>query len=600
MNTTILASAVLTLAMYSAAPARAATTIWAATQGGIYKSIDSGATWQQTPVTVSNPLLKGTDPQTPVGAAIALDPQQPATVYFVGRMLGSSGWGFYRSTDNGKSWTSTFLIGIPIAYPSSYWTTWILVDPVLTNVIYLGWPGGVAKSTDYGATFSKLTMPNLPVPGGGPGSPGGLSVDPTSSGVLYMSEIRFVWRSADFGASWTALAPVVAHQSGLLIGNVVVDPRNHNLLYVGNSGGSPTCGPTTAFVECGLWRSADGGQSWNNVAPVGTYEEVVFDARSAGLYVSGNPLGVGTGVLQSTDNGNTWNPVSNKSAPHLIADPAAGATLYGYIWADNEWFKSTDGGVTLVGGEIIKSGNAGIYDMTVPRALGNVSGASFQSGPVAPESIVSALGFDLATAPLGNSSATVPTTLGGTIVTVTDSTGASRQAPLFYVSPGQVNYEIPAGTASGVATVTVQSGDGVTSTAPLGIVAVSPGLFELNAAGLAAAFDIRVSGGNQTYENVYQLDASNNVIPKPIDLSPATDSVYLLLYGTGLRGAGTTTATIGGVAVPVTFAGAQGQFAGEDQVNVGPLPQSLAGRGNVQIILTSDGIPANAVNVTIK
>jgi len=326
----------------------------------------------------------------------------------------------------------------------------------------------------------------------------------------------------------------------------------------------------------------------------------VFDARSTDLYISGNPLGVGTGVEKSTDDGNTWNPVSNKNAPHLVADPGAGATLYGYIWADNEWFKSTDGGVTLVGGEIIKSGDAGIYDMTVPKALGNVSAASFQSGPLAPESIVSALGFDLATAPLGNSSATAPTTLGGTIVTVTDSTGASRQAPLFYVSPGQVNYEIPAGTAPGVATVTVQSGDGVTSTAPLGIAAVTPGLFELNASGLAAAYAVQVSGGYQTYENVYQLDTSNNVIPQPIDLSPASGQVYLLLYGTGLRGAGTTTVTVGGVSLPVIFAGAQGQFAGEDQVNVGPLPQSLAGSGNVQVILRSDGITANIVNVTIK
>jgi len=131
---------------------------------------------------------------------------------------------------------------------------------VLTNVVYLGWGGGIAKSTDYGATFSNLTMPNLPN-GGGPGVPGGLSVDPTSSGVLYMSEARFVWRSGDFGSSWTALAPVVTQQSGLQIGNVVVDPRNRNVLYVGNSGGSPECGPPNSFKECGLWRSADGGQS---------------------------------------------------------------------------------------------------------------------------------------------------------------------------------------------------------------------------------------------------------------------------------------------------------------------------------------------------
>jgi len=41
-------------------------------------------------------------------------------------------------------------------------------------------------------------------------------------------------------------------------------------------------------------------------------------------------------------------------------------------------------------------------------------------------------------------------------------------------------------------------------------------------------------------------------------------------------------------------------FAGEDQVNIGPLPQSLAGRGNVNILLTADGLAANTVNITIQ
>jgi len=57
---------------------------------------------------------------------------------------------------------------------------------------------------------------------------------------------------------------------------------------------------------------------------------------------------------------------------------------------------------------------------------------------------------------------------------------------------------------------------------------------------------------------------------------------------------------VGGISVPVLFAGAQGSFAGEDQVNVGPLPLSLAGRGSVPIVVTADGIIANTVNVSIQ
>ena len=52
--------------------------------------------------------------------------------------------------------------------------------------------------------------------------------------------------------------------------------------------------------------------------------------------------------------------------------------------------------------------------------------------------------------------------------------------------------------------------------------------------------------------------------------------------------------------MPVVGAAATSQFAREDQVNIGPLPQSLAGKGSVNILLTADGQAANTVNVTIQ
>lgn len=60
--------------------AQAATTFWAGTSIGPYKSTDGGASWQFVPVTTSNSLLHG-NPQV---LSIALDPQQPSTIYFVG------------------------------------------------------------------------------------------------------------------------------------------------------------------------------------------------------------------------------------------------------------------------------------------------------------------------------------------------------------------------------------------------------------------------------------------------------------------------------------------------------------------------------------
>jgi uncharacterized protein (TIGR03437 family) len=70
----------------------------------------------------------------------------------------------------------------------------------------------------------------------------------------------------------------------------------------------------------------------------------------------------------------------------------------------------------------------------------------------------------------------------------------------------------------------------------------------------------------------------------------------LELFGTGIRGHSPSgvTCTIGGVSVPVLYAGAQGQYPGLDQVNVS-LPASLANRGEMNIVLTVDGQAANTV-----
>jgi uncharacterized protein (TIGR03437 family) len=75
------------------------------------------------------------------------------------------------------------------------------------------------------------------------------------------------------------------------------------------------------------------------------------------------------------------------------------------------------------------------------------------------------------------------------------------------------------------------------------------------------------------------------------------------LYGTGIRGLSSlaaVTVTIGGIAVPVLSASAQSQFQGLDQVNVGPLQRTLAGKGNSSIVLQVDGRTANAVTVNIQ
>jgi uncharacterized protein (TIGR03437 family) len=251
-----------------------------------------------------------------------------------------------------------------------------------------------------------------------------------------------------------------------------------------------------------------------------------------------------------------------------------------------------------------QGGNGGyvtvLLNTTQMAAFVTKSATAGQIEPFAADSIVAAYGSNLA---IGTKVATPPlgTSLDGTTVTVTDSMGVTRPADLFYVSATQVNYEIPDGTAPGTATVTITNKSGVVQTATIQVGTVSPGLFELNAAGLVAAWVLPVvNGAQQALQPVYQLNSSNAVVPLPINVSAANSQFYLEMYGTGVRNAKNVTATVGGVNVPVLFSGPAPGYAGEDQVNIGPLPLSLAGKGNVNIIVTADGQVANTVSVAIQ
>ena len=222
-------------------------------------------------------------------------------------------------------------------------------------------------------------------------------------------------------------------------------------------------------------------------------------------------------------------------------------------------------------------------------ALAATSAASFLTGPLAVGSIATVWGADL------------PTGATGTNISVADANGASRPAQVFYASPSQINFLIPLGTAAGPATITITFPDGASATASAQIASVSPGVFQLNGTALAAADVVRVQADqSQSIEPVYQLDASNNVAPLPIDLDPANGAVDLSVFATGLQYAQSVAVTVGGQAVPVTYFGAQGTYAGLDQINIGPLPPSLAGRGRVNIVLTADGQTANPVEVFIQ
>jgi len=171
----------------------------------------------------------------------------------------------------------------------------------------------------------------------------------------------------------------------------------------------------------------------------------------------------------------------------------------------------------------VAPGSGFVAKITSPRSVVSVSAASYVGTTLASESIITAFGAGLATATQVATSTPLPTTLAGTTVKVRDSSGMERAAPLFFVSPTQINYLMPQGTASGAATVTITSANSETSLAGAQVASVAPGLFTANASGqgIAAAIALRVKAdGTQIFEPISRFDpAQSQLVAVPIDLS---------------------------------------------------------------------------------
>ncbi|MGH9850324.1 MAG: SMP-30/gluconolactonase/LRE family protein, partial [Blastocatellia bacterium] len=244
---------------------------------------------------------------------------------------------------------------------------------------------------------------------------------------------------------------------------------------------------------------------------------------------------------------------------------------------------------------------------TAIRTVAALSAASLNAETgLASESIAALFGANLAATTQTANTLPLPVTLAGATVSVRDSLGVDRLSQLFFAAPNQINFLVPQGAAPGIAAITVTSGDGAISTGAANIATVAPGLFTANAngQGVAAGVVLRVKqDGSQTFEPVARFDPSTNkYVAAPIDLGDANDQVFLLLFGTGFRHRSAlerVSASAGEVEAPILYAGAQGSFAGQDQINL-RLPRNLAGRGDVTVIVTVDGMIANLVGVNVR
>lgn len=224
---------------------------------------------------------------------------------------------------------------------------------------------------------------------------------------------------------------------------------------------------------------------------------------------------------------------------------------------------------------------------------------------LAPESLGSIYGVNLAAVTQTAGGLPLPTHLGSVSVAVIDAVSVSRFAPLLYVSPSQINFEVPAGTQIGRAAFAVQTDAGATQNGMANIQRIAPGLFTANGdgRGVVAATAVRVVIGSNLLgtAEVFRCGSTpGSCASVPIDVG-IDAPVYVSLYGTGIRGApaGDVSVSIGNRPVPVLYAGPQPVFEGLDQVNVS-LPLSLRGLGEVDLVLSVDGQSSNTARINIQ
>jgi uncharacterized protein (TIGR03437 family) len=233
-----------------------------------------------------------------------------------------------------------------------------------------------------------------------------------------------------------------------------------------------------------------------------------------------------------------------------------------------------------------------------------LNAASFQSGSIAAGEFISVFGANLSAQVFATTGISFPNSLGGVSVMLKDSSGTELAAPLQVVAPTQINCLVPQNLLPGPVTISVTVPDGQAATANLALSSVAPGVFTANAngKGAPAANAILVGAdGTQMPEAVFEC-GNTGCTPTPINMGESSDQTYLTLYGTGIRNRNSlsdVTVLIGGVPAQVLYAGAQGTYAGLDQINL-IIPPVLRGAGVVDVVLTVGSGVGNAVSIAIQ
>jgi photosystem II stability/assembly factor-like uncharacterized protein len=190
---------------------------------------------------------------------------------------------------------------------------------------------------------------------------------PTQPNVFYIGVVNGgVWKSEDYGRTWN---PIFDQQQTQSIGSIAIAPSDPDIIYVGSGEGLHR--PDLSIGD-GIYKSTDGGKNWTHLGlregqQIPALAIDPRDSKRVFAAVLGHPYGPNEerGLFRSTDGGQSWEKVlyknENTGASDVEIDPSNPNTVYASLWEAREgpWednnvfngtggglFKSTDGGTT--------------------------------------------------------------------------------------------------------------------------------------------------------------------------------------------------------------------------------------------------------------
>ena len=148
---------------------------------------------------------------------------------------GPDGYGIYRSTNGGNSWT--------VAGGGRDVRSFAL-DPTTASIAYASTVQYILKTSDHGGNWysSNSGLPNPYI--------NGLAVDSNNSSTVYAGPDRQgIWKTTNAGASW------FVSNGGLPATSIIaaaVNPMDSRIIYAGSD-------------SLGMFRSVDGGENWSTL-----------------------------------------------------------------------------------------------------------------------------------------------------------------------------------------------------------------------------------------------------------------------------------------------------------------------------------------------